>query len=354
MITDVLKESFGTLPDGTAVDIFTLRNSNGMEARITNYGGIVVSLTAPDRNGKFADVVLGYDTLAQYVENNSAYFGAIIGRYGNRIALGEFVLGRATYKLAVNNGPNHLHGGIKGFDKIVWKARPFEKAVFPALELTYVSKDGEEGYPGKLAVKAVYTLTDDNALQLEYTATTDRETLCNLTHHSYFNLAGAGDILNHELYLAADRMTPADANSIPTGEFRPVAGTPFDFTKPTPVGARIEEDDEQLKFAKGYDHNFIVNKPPGKLGLLGTVYDPSSGRFMEALSTEPGVQLYTGNYLNSSMIGKGGRPYQMRNGLCLEPQHYPDSPHNPKFPTTILSPGKKYKNTIIYRFSVKA
>jgi aldose 1-epimerase len=353
MSTEITKQPFGATPDGTKVDIFTLRNSGGMEARITNYGGIVVSLTAPDRNGQFADVVLGFETLDDYVKKNTVYFGCLVGRYGNRIAKGQFTLGGTSYTLATNNGANHLHGGIKGFDKVVWKGRILKRKTTSVLELTYVSKDGEEGYPGTLEVKAIYSVTDDNALKLEYTATTDKETICNLTHHSYFNLAGKGDILNHELVLAADKFTPTDAGSIPTGELRAVAGTPFDFTQPTAVGARVNDKDEQLVMARGYDHNWILNKPAGKLGLIGTVYDSSSGRVLEALTTEPAVQFYSGNYLDGTLVGKGGRAYQQRNGLCLEPQHYPDSPNQPQFPSTVLKPGEKYKNTIIYRFFVR-
>lgn len=346
------KTSFGTLRDGTPVDLFTLRNSKGMEARITNYGGTVISLTAPDKKGKFADVVLGYDKLADYVKN-SPYFGCLVGRYGNRIAKGRFTLNGVVYKLAKNNGQNSLHGGKKGFDKMVWAARPFKKKGEQALELTYVSKDGEEGFPGTLSVKAVYTLTEDNALRLDMTATTDKDTLCNLTHHSYFNLAGKGDILGHKVTLEADHITPVGADLIPTGELMPVAKTPFDFSKPMTIGSRINKENEQLKFGAGYDHNWVANKPKNKLGLIATVHEPKSGRFMEVLTTEPGVQLYTGNYLNETMVGKGGWVYQRRSGLALEPQHFPDSPNKPGFPSTVLKPGLKYKNTIIYRFSTK-
>lgn len=352
MSTAIQKESFGTLPDGAQVDIFTLRNANGMEARITNYGGIVVSLTAPDKNGQFADVVLGCEKLEDYVKGHP-YFGALVGRYGNRIANGKFSINGVTYTLAQNNGTNSLHGGIKGFDKAVWNVRPVKRKAGPALELTYVSKDGEEGFPGNLSVKAVYTLTNDNALKLEFTATTDKETICNLTHHSYFNLAGKGDVLGHEVYLNAEKMTPVASNLIPTGELRKVAGTPFDFSKPTAVGARIEQEDEQLKFGNGYDHNWVLKKRKGSLGLVGTVYEATTGRLMEVSTTEPGVQFYTGNFLDGTIKGKGGWVYQRRNGLCLEPQHYPDSPNHPEFPTTLLKPGETYKNTIVYRFSAK-
>jgi len=306
----------------------------------------VVSLKVPDREGQLGDVVLGYDTLDEYVQNNP-YFGCLVGRYGNRIAGGKFTLGGQVYTLATNNGPNHLHGGLKGFDKVVWKARSIRRKEGPALALRYTSRDGEEGYP-------VYTWTHDNALRLEFTATTDKETICNLTHHSYFNLAGPGtrDILDHEVMIAADRFTPVDETLIPTGELRPVAGTPFDFTKPTAIGARIDQDDEQLRFGHGYDHNWVLRKPLGELGLAARVYEPTSGRVLEVLTTEPGLQFYTGNFLDGSNVGKGGQAYQFRTGFCMEPQHYPDSPNKPHFPSVVLKPGQTYRNTIIYRFSV--
>jgi aldose 1-epimerase len=351
----VSKEPFGT-KEGIQVDLYTLRNAKGLEAKITNYGGIVVSLRVPDRNGQLGDVVLGFDTLAGYLSNEylkgNPYFGALIGRYGNRIGKARFKIADREYTLAANNGPNHLHGGIKGFDKVMWEAKslPGEE---PALELRYTSKDGEEGYPGNLTVTAVYTLTNDNALKLELTATTDKETVVNLTHHSYFNLAGKGDILGHEVMINADTFTPVDSTLIPTGELRPVQGTPFDFRTPTAIGARINQDDEQLKFGKGYDHNWVINKPMGQLGLMARVYEPATGRVLEVLSTEPGLQFYTGNFLDGTLKGKGGWVYQFRNGFCMEPQHYPDSPNKPNFPSVELKPGQVYKNTIIYRFSTK-
>ena len=301
---------------------YTLRNSRGVEARICNYGGIVVSLKVPDKNGKFGDVVLGYDNLDSYIKNNP-FFGALIGRYGNRIAKGKFTLNGKEYTLAVNNGANSLHGGLKGFDKVVWEGKSIASSSGPALELTYVSKDGEEGYPGNLSVTAVYTLTEDNALRLDYTATTDKDTVVNLTHHSYFNLAGKGDILNHEVMLKADKFTPVDETLIPTGELRSVTGTPLDFTKSTAIGARINQDDEQLKLGNGYDHNWVLNKTPGALALAGRVYEPTTGRVLEAFTTEPGMQFYTGNFLDGTLTGKGGWVYQFRNGFCMEPQHYP-------------------------------
>jgi aldose 1-epimerase len=348
----ITRTPFGQTSDGAAVDIFTLRNASGCEARISNYGGILVSLKVPDRNGTLGDVVLGYDNLADYLKPNP-YFGALIGRYANRIANAKFTLEGKEYTLAANNGPNALHGGIKGFDKVIWEARISSTQAGQALTLVYVSKDGEEGYPGTLSVEATYTLTDDNALKIEFRAITDKTTVLNLSHHSYFNLAGKGDILGHELMLAADSFTPVNESLIPTGEIRSVEGTPFDFRKPTLIGARINQDDEQLKFGKGYDHNFVVNKPQGQAGLMARVYEPGTGRVLEAFSTEPGVQFYTGNFLNGTLTGKGNWVYQVRNGFCLEPQHFPDSPNQPNFPSVVLKPGQVYQNTIMYRFSVR-
>jgi len=343
---------FGTAPDGTPVELYTLRNANGVEATIATYGGIVTSLKVPDRNGNLGDVVLGYDNLDGYLKS-TPYFGALIGRYGNRIAKGQFTLNGKTYTLATNNAPNALHGGLKGLDKVVWKAHAHNRATGPALELTYLSKDGEEGYPGNLSVTATYTLTADNALRVDYRATTDQDTVLNLTQHSYFNLRGSGDILGHVLYLNADKFTPVDSTLIPTGELRPVAGTPFDFRTPTAIGARVNDHDQQLKFGGGYDHNWIVNKTPGELALMARLEEPTTGRVLEVLSTEPGVQFYCGNFLDGTITGKGGWVYQFRNGCCFEPQHYPDSPNHPDFPTTVLKPGQQYHNTILYRFSTK-
>ncbi len=341
--------NFGKTADGRPVEIYTLRNGNGMEARIANYGGIVVSLTAPGRDGRFADVVLGYDRLDGYLKA-SPYFGALVGRYANRIGGAKFSLNGKTYSLAQNGGPHSLHGGIQGFDKVVWEGRAVESANGPALELTYLSRDGEEGFPGNLTVKAVYTLTNENELLLDFHATTDATTLCNLTHHSYFNLAGQGDVLNHEVYINASRFTPADAALIPTGELRAVDGTPFDFRKPMAIGARIQADDPQLKIAGGYDQNFVIDNPPGRLGLHARVYEPTTGRVMEVLSTEPGLQFYTANHLDGSTIGKGGAVHQRFGALCLEPEHFPDSPNKPNFPPAVLSPGQTYHNTTIYKF----
>src|ERR1035437_8994259 len=321
----ISRQPFGVTKDGIAVDLYTLRNNKGVEVGICNYGGLVIFVKVPDRNGHLGDVGLGYDNLGGYIKD-PPYFGAMIGRYGNRIAKGKFTLDGKEYTLAINNGPNALHGGLKGFDKVVWEPRILARPEGPSLELRYVSKDGEEGYPGNLSVTAVYTLTDDNALKLEYTATTDKDTVLNLTQHSYFNLAGKGDIINHTVMIPADKFTPVDSTLIPTGELKPVDGTPFDFRTPTPIGARIGQDDEQLKFGNGYDHNWVINKPIGKLGLMARVFEPTSGRVLEVLSTEPGLQFYTGNFLDGKLTGKGGWVYQRRNAFCMEPQHYPDSP----------------------------
>jgi len=351
---NVKKETFGKTPEGQPVDIYTLTNSHGVEARITNFGGILTSLRVPDRKGKADDVVLGFDNLDAYLKGDP-WFGALIGRYGNRIAKGRFTLNGIEYKLATNNGENHLHGGIKGFDKVIWNARPMKVPGSAALELTYLSKDGEEGYPGNLSVKVTYTLTNANELKIDYSATTDKDTVVNLTHHSYFNLAGQGngDILNHRLYLNASRFTPIDAGSIPTGGLRSVRGTPFDFIRMTPIGARINADDEQLKFGSGYDHNFVLNGKTGVMRLAARVYEPTTGRVMEVLTTEPGLQFYSGNFLDGTLTGKEGKVYQRRSGFCLETQHYPDSPNKPNFPSTVLRKGARYHTTTIYRFSVR-
>jgi aldose 1-epimerase len=350
----VQKSFFGRTADGTAVDLYTLKNKNGVEARITNYGGIVVSLNVPDRKGAFGDVVLGYDSLSSYVANNP-FFGCLVGRYGNRIAKGYFKLDGVEYKLAINNGPNHLHGGLKGFDKAVWKAEPVTGEESAGVRLSYLSTDGEEGYPGNLAVTVVYTLTDSNTLKIDYSATTDKPTPCNLTNHSYFNLSAGttSDILGTELTVNADRMTPVDKTLIPTGELKSVEGTPFDFRKPMKIGARIDDKDEQIQFGGGYDHNFVLNGEAGTMRLAAVASDSASGRVMEVLTTEPGVQFYTGNFLDGSITGKNGIVYNKRSGFCLETQHFPDSPNHQDFPTTILKPGETYQTTTVYKFTVK-
>src|SRR5712692_1560099 len=349
------KKSFGKTPDGQAVDLYVLTNKTGAEACITNYGGAVVSLKVPDRNGKLADVVLGYDNADGYV-NDKSYFGAIVGRYGNRIAHAQFVLDGKTYTLAKNNGENSLHGGIKGFNKALWSAKTFSKRGGQSLELSYVSKDGEEGFPGNLKVTVTYTWTDRNALIIDYSATTDKKTVVNLTSHSYFNLAGhgSGDILGHLLMIQADKFTPVDVSLIPTGELRDVAGTPFDFRKPTAIGARIDRDEEQLKLGNGYDHNFVVRRSADTgESLAARVVEPASVRVMDVGTTEPGVQFYTGNFLDGKTPGKGGVAYPRRNAFCLETQHYPDSPNQPKFPSVTLKPGERYHTITTYKFSIE-
>ena len=347
------KEDFGKTTDGQSVELYTLTNANGVEARIITYGGIVVSLRTPDRKGKLDDIVLGFDTLDEYLKGHP-FFGALTGRYANRIAKGRFTLNGVEYKLAVNNGENHLHGGIKGFDKVVWKARQVPAKDGVALELTYLSKDGEEGYPGNLSIIVVYSLTDKNELKIDYSATTDKDTVINLTNHSYFNLAGqgSGDILNHQMMINAKSFTPVDSTLIPTGELRSVKDTPFDFTQPTAIGARVNQDDEQLKFGQGYDHNFVVNGQTGVLRQAAKVSDPATGRVMEVLTTEPGVQLYIGNFL-TELKGKGGKVYNKRYGFCLETQHFPDSPNKPSFPSTVLKKGGRYQTTTVFKFSAQ-
>jgi aldose 1-epimerase len=350
----VSKRPFGKTEDGTPVDLYTLTNSQGIQTSITNFGGIVVSLLIPDRDGRLADVVLGFDSLEGYLGGHP-YFGAIVGRYGNRIANGAFTLEGKQYSLAQNNNQNHLHGGLKGFDKAVWKATGILGEKGPGLALTYLSRDGEEGYPGNLMVTVTYILTDENDLRIHYRATTDKPAPVNLTNHSYFNLAGQGegDILGHELTIHADRFTPVDEGLIPTGELRSVEGTPLDFRQSMPIGARIDEEDEQLGFGGGYDHNFVVNRTSGELALAARVHEPTTGRVLEVFTTEPGVQFYCGNFLDGSIVGKGGKVYKKRYGFCLETQHFPDSPNKPHFPSTILRPGDEYSTTTVYSFSVK-
>jgi len=354
--SSITKAPFGKTPEGKAVEIYTLRNAKGAEARIMTYGGVVLSLKMPDKNGQFGDVVLGCDKLEDYTKTPPPpYFGALIGRYGNRIGKATFTLDGKTYTLAANNNGNTLHGGNKGFDKVVWPAVRMteDSATGPQLFLNYTSKDGEEGYPGTLNVTAVYTLTENNELRIDFTATTDKDTVVNLTHHGYFNLAGKGDILGHVVTIPADNITPVDAGLIPLGNLQSVDGTPFDFRKPMAIGARIDADNAQLKLGPGYDHNWVINKKMGELTMMAHVSEPTTGRVMEVWSTEPALQFYSGNFLDGTIAGKGGWAYQKHSAFCMEPQHYPDSPNKPQFPTTELKPGQTYKNTIIYRFSVQ-
>jgi aldose 1-epimerase len=344
-------QPFGSTKDGQAVEIYTLTNSKGVEARIMTYGAVLVSLKVPDSAGKLDDIVQGFDSLDGYVQNPPPpYFGAVVGRYGNRIAKGRFTLDGKEYKLAVNNGPNALHGGLRGFDKVVWTAKTPDAQ---SVELTYLSKDGEEGYPGNLTSTVTYSLSDNNELKIEYRATTDKDTVLNLTNHSYFNLAGqgSGDVLKHQITINADRFTPVDAGLIPTGELPKVEGTPFDFRQPHAIGERINAADQQIKLGGGYDHNFVLNRTGDSLELAARVTEPTSGRVMEVLTTQPGVQFYTGNFLDGSFKGKGGKAYQRRYALCLETQHFPDSPNHPAFPTSELKPGEEYHQTTVFRFS---
>jgi aldose 1-epimerase len=345
----VEKSSFGTTKDGLAVDLYTLTNANGVVARIITYGALLTELHVPDRNGATADVVLGFRTLKGY-ESDHPYFGATIGRVANRIAKGKFKLNGQEYTLATNNGPNHLHGGLKGFDKRVWKAQPVSVAGVPAVRFAYTSADMEEGYPGALTATVTYTLTHSNELRLEYTATTDKPTIVNLANHSYFNLAGEGQgtILDHELTIMADRFTPVDDTLIPTGEIASVRGTVMDFNRSTAIGARIKEVSGPAP--GGYDHNYVLSHGGGVLAMSATVREPKSGRVMEVLTSEPGVQLYTGNFLDGTITGKAGIAYQKNFGFCLETQHFPDSINHPNFPPVVLQPGRPFKSTTVYRF----
>jgi aldose 1-epimerase len=344
--TRVSTQPFGKTSEGTPVDLYTLTDG-AMEVRIMTYGGIVVSVRVPDRNGKPGDVVLGYDSVDKYIAN-SPYFGALIGRYGNRIAHGKFVLDGVTYSLPKNDGDNSLHGGTRGFDKVVWSAQTIKNGV----ELKYLSKDGDQGYPGNLQATVRYTLVGD-ALRIEYSATTDKDTVLNLTNHSYFNLAGegSGDVLRHRLRMNASRFTPVDTTLIPTGELKPVTGTPFDFKTPHAIGERINDNDEQLRNGKGYDHNWVLDrKTEGEIVEAVAVEDPATGRTLRVSTTEPGLQFYSGNFLDGSLIGKGGRAYGHRSGFCLETQHFPDSPNHENFPTTTLKPGQKYHSVTVLQF----
>jgi len=351
---DIVNEHYGMTRDSQPVDIYTLTNNNGMEVRITNYGGIIQSLTAPDRDGKYEDIVLGYDELDSYIEA-TPYFGAIVGRYGNRIANGKFNLDGVEYKLAQNNGENHLHGGIKALDKVVWEATTNKRNGAVSLKLDYLSVDGEEGYPGNLKVTVIYTLTDDDALKIEYQARTDKKTHVNLTNHSYFNLTSdfKNKILNHELWLNADRYIPIDPAAIPLGIVKSVLGTPFDFTTKKIIGKNLSDDTQQLKNGIGYDHCMVFENYSDEVKLQATVYEEKSGRLMEVYTDQPAVHFYVGNYLDGSNIGKGNLAYQHRTGFCLETEHYPDSPNQPQFPSTILNTGDIYSSTTIFRFTKK-
>ena len=351
MTRSVARTPFDSTPAGQAVELFTLTNPQGIEVRAITYGGIILSLRTPDRDGRLGDIVLGYDSLAGYLRA-SPYFGAIIGRYGNRIANGRFTLDGQTYTLAANNGPNHLHGGIRGFDKVVWSAEPLETDSAVGVVFTYTSPDGEEGYPGTLRVQVTYTLADDGKLAFDYLATADRATPVNLTQHSYFNLAGSGDVLGHELTIAASDFTPVDATLIPTGAVAPVDGTPFDFRTPTAIGARIAADHPQLANGLGYDHNFVLDREGPGLAPAARVVAPASGRTLDVWTTEPGLQFYSGNFLDGSITGKAGRVYAHRAGFCLETQHFPDSPNQPAFPSTILRPGEEYRSRTVFGFGV--
>jgi aldose 1-epimerase len=343
----VKKESFGKTSDGKEVSLYTLTNANGLKATITTYGGIMTSLYVPDRDGKLGDILLGYNDLEGNI-NDKSYLGALIGRYGNRIAKGKFTLDGVEYTLATNDGPNHLHGGVKGFNKVVWDGQALEGADGPALKLTYVSADGEEGYPGKLTCTVIYTLTNNNELKVSYEAETDKPTVVNLTQHNYYNLAGydSGDILGHELTINADGYTLPDESLIPTGEIAPVKGTSFDFSEPHTVGERIAD------VKGGYDHNYVLNRSDDSLSFAARVYEPKTGRVMEVYTTEPGIQFYSGNFLDGSAKGKGAT-FNKHNAFCLETQHYPDSPNRPEFPSTVLRPGEKYSTVTVYKFSAK-
>jgi len=344
------KQPYGRAPDGIPVDLYTLTNSAGMQAQITNYGGIVTSLLVPDRTGGLRDVVLGFDRLDGYLGRHP-YFGAICGRYANRIARGRFTLNGVQYTLSRNDGENHLHGGVRGFDKVVWQGQEHGAS---ALRLAYVSPAGEEGYPGRLTVLVTYELTEGNELRIDYLASSDADTVLNLSHHGYFNLAdgGASDVLTHQVTIDADHYLPVAADLIPTGEVRRVEGTPMDLRGGAAIGTRVDGSDEQLMFGRGYDHTFVLDGQSGQLRRAARVYEPASGRLMEVFTTEPGVQFYTGNFLDGTVAGKAGVAYRPRHGLCLECQHFPDSPNQPQFPTTVLKRGQTYTQTTLYRFSV--
>ena len=354
MAARVSRATYGRMPDGVQVDGYTLRNSRGTTMQVITYGAIITSLRTADARGHVDDIVLGFDSLDGYL-HDPPYFGAVVGRYANRIAKGRFTLDGHEYQLPVNNGPNSLHGGTRGFDKVVWQATSFENDSSSGVALSYISSDGEMGYPGRLDVRVTYTLTDGNELEVDYFATTDKATPINLSQHSYFNLAGDAkrDILGHQLGLAASRYTPVDSTLIPTGELASVEGTPFDFRNLTPIGARIGGSNQQLTFGIGYDHNFVLDREPSGLSHAAQVVEPESGRVLDIFTDQPGIQFYSGNFLDGTITGKGGRVYQHRYGFCLETQHFPDSPNHDAFPTTILRPGERYESQTVFRFGVK-
>ncbi len=347
------QQRFGYTSSGAEVHLFTLTNRQGVTVTLMSYGAAVVSILTPDRAGVTADIALGFDSFDGYLDPaRNSYFGCVVGRYANRIAGGQFTLNGVTYQLATNENSNHLHGGLRGFDKVVWDFAVAEADGAASVAFSYLSPDGEENYPGNLRVDVTYTLTDANALRIYYRARSDKDTILNLTNHTYFNLSGANSILDHELLINADAFTPINAQHLPTGEIRPVAGTPFDFRQPTPIGARIHQPDEQLQLGSGYDHNFVVNGAPGELRLAAIAHDPASGRVLEVHTTEPGVQLYTGNFLNGA-VGKGGRRYGRHAGFCLETQHFPDSPHHPHFPSVVLRAGDLFESRTDFVFRVR-
>jgi aldose 1-epimerase len=352
--TRVTQAPFGRLPDGTVIDGYTIRNPRGTTMHVMTYGATITALRTADRQGHFDDIVLGFDSVEGYLDD-PPYFGAIVGRYANRIAKGRFTLNGHTYQLPINNGPNSLHGGTRGFDKVVWRATPFENDSSAGLVLTHVSPDGDNGYPGRVEVRVTYTLTDSDALIVEYGATTSKATPINLSQHSYFNLSGDGtrDILDHVLELEASHYTPVDSTLIPTGELAPVEGTPFDFRTPTPIGERIEQANQQLQFGRGYDHNFVLDRSGAPLSHAARVVEPTTGRMLDIYTDQPGVQFYSGNFLDGTIKGKGGKVYRHRYGFCLETQHYPDSPNHPNFPSTILRPGEKFVSRTVFRFGVR-
>jgi aldose 1-epimerase len=349
---NLIKEKYGTTPTGETVTLYTLTNDAAMTVKITDFGGIISSILVPDRSGQIADVLLGFDDIDGYLQENP-YFGCLVGRFANRIAGGKFELDGVSYTLALNDGVNHLHGGLQGFNSVIWEVEPFYAADEVGLKLSYVSQDGEEGYPGDLFVDVTYTLANDNALRIDYHATCSKPTIVNLTNHAYFNLAGEGNVLDHELTLHANAFTVIDETLIPTGEIRSVKGTPFDFTAPNRMGAMIDQNDEQLSFAGGYDHNWVFENDDGKLILAAVVTEPVSGRILETYTTQPGMQFYTGNFLDGTLVGKNGVTYVRRSGFCLETQHFPDSPNQPNFPSTTLTPGKELQQTTVYKFLVE-